>query len=131
MFCFFFNNISHDALHLCLFPFSLKDKAMAWLDTKTNITTWDPLQKEFFKKNFSIGKLTALRHGITTFSQNKKEELHESWERFKELLRSCPHHEVPMWQLVQSFYSGLDEHIRQMVDASCGGSFLYKTPEEA
>jgi len=49
----------------------------------------------------------------------------------KNCLRCCPHHEVPMWQLVQSFYSDLDEHNRQMVDASCGGSFLYKTPEEA
>ena len=36
-----------------------------------------------------------------------------------------------MWQLVQSFYSGLDEHNRQMVDASYGDNFLYKTPEEA
>jgi len=36
-----------------------------------------------------------------------------------------------MWQLVQSFYSGLDEHNRQMVDASYGGSFLDKTPEKA
>jgi len=35
-----------------------------------------------------------------------------------------------MWQLVQSFYSNLDEHNRQMVNTSCGGSFLYKTPEE-
>ena len=89
------------------------------------------MQKEFLKKFFSIGKLTALRRAITTFSQNINEQLHESWERFKELLRSCPHHEVPMWQLVQSFYSGLDDHNRQMVYASCGGSFLYKTPEEA
>ena len=127
----FLNNISDDALRLRLFPFSLKDKAKAWLDTKTNITTWDQLQKEFLKKFFSIGKLTALRRAITTFSQNKNEQLHESWERFKELLRCCPHHEIPMWQLVQSFYSSLDEHNRQMVDASCGGSFLYKTPEEA
>jgi len=29
------------------------------------------------------------------------------------------------------FYCGLEEHNRQMVDASCGGSFLCKTPEEA
>ena len=36
-----------------------------------------------------------------------------------------------MCQLVQIFYSGLDVHNRQMVDASCGDSFLYKTPEEA
>jgi len=44
------------------------------------------MQKEFLKKFFSIGKLTALRHAITTFSLNKNEHLHESWERFKELL---------------------------------------------
>ena len=48
----FLNNISDDALRLQLFPFSLKDKAKAWLDTKTNITTWDQLQKEFMKKKF-------------------------------------------------------------------------------
>jgi len=36
-----------------------------------------------------------------------------------------------MWQQVQSFYCGLDKHNREVVDASCGGSFLYKTPEEA
>jgi len=35
----FLNNISYDALRLQLFSFSLKDKAKAWLDTKTNITT--------------------------------------------------------------------------------------------
>ena len=35
----FLNNISNYALCLRLFPFSLKDKAKAWLDTKTNITT--------------------------------------------------------------------------------------------
>ena len=75
----------------------MKDKAKAWLDTKTNITTYDQMQKEFFKKFFSIEKLTALRRAITTFSRNKTKQLHESWKRFKELLRSCPHHEVPMW----------------------------------
>ena len=35
-----------------------------------------------------------------------------------------------MWQLIQSFYTSLDKHNRQMVDASYGGSFLYKTPKE-
>jgi len=33
--------------------------------------------------------------------------------------------------LLQSFYFALDEHKRQMVDTSCGGSFLYETPIEA
>ena len=39
----FLNNVSDDALRLRLFPFSLKDKTKTWLDTKTNITTWDQL----------------------------------------------------------------------------------------
>ena len=82
----FLNNISDDTLRLRLFPFSLKDKVKAWLDTKTNIITQDQLQKELLKKFFSIGKLTILRRSITTFSQNKNEQLHESWEWFKELL---------------------------------------------
>jgi len=79
------NNISNNALRLRLFPFSLKDKAKVWLDTKTNITTWDELQKKFLKKFFSNGKQTALRRAITTFSQNKNDQLHESWKRFKKL----------------------------------------------
>jgi len=74
----FLNNISDDALRLRLFPFSLTDKAKVWLDTKTNITTWDQSQKKFLKKFFSIGKLTALRRAITTFSQNKNEQLYKS-----------------------------------------------------
>ena len=57
--------------------------------------------------------------------------MHESWERSKKLLRTYPHYEVLQWQLIQSFYSGLDEHNRKMVDASGGGNFFYMTTEEA
>jgi len=46
----FLNNISDNALLLWLFPFSLKNNANAWLDTKTNITIWDQMPKEFLKK---------------------------------------------------------------------------------
>ncbi|GAV73224.1 gag-asp_proteas domain-containing protein, partial [Cephalotus follicularis] len=56
---------------------------------------------------------------------------HESWERLKELIRKCPHHAIPKWQLVQCFYDGLTAQNRQMVDASCGGIFMYKSEDEA
>jgi hypothetical protein len=59
------------------------------------------------------------------------EPLHETWERLKDLLRSCPHHVVPKWQLVQSFYDGLTESSRSTVDASCGGTFMLKSEDEA
>ncbi|GAV70168.1 LOW QUALITY PROTEIN: hypothetical protein CFOL_v3_13666, partial [Cephalotus follicularis] len=55
---------------------------------------------------------------------------HESWERLKDLIRKCPHHVVPKWQLVQCFYDGLTAQNR-MVDASCGVTFMHKSEDEA
>ena len=46
---FFLNDISDDALGFHLFSFSLKDKAKAWVDTKTNIINQDQMQKELLK----------------------------------------------------------------------------------
>ena len=48
----------------------------------------------------------------------------------KDLLRKCPHHQVPKWQLVQSFYDGLSDKNRQMIDSSCGGTFMLKSEDE-
>jgi len=43
------NGASIDALRLCLFPFSLRDKARAWLHSLPpgSISTWDELTKAF------------------------------------------------------------------------------------
>ena len=59
------------------------------------------------------------------------EQFHETWERLRDLLQQCPHHQVPDWQLVQTFYYGLTEPHRQMVDSSCGGTFMSKNDVEA
>ncbi|GAV75739.1 LOW QUALITY PROTEIN: hypothetical protein CFOL_v3_19215, partial [Cephalotus follicularis] len=56
---------------------------------------------------------------------------HESWERLKDLIQKCPYHTVPKWQLVQCFYDGLTAQNRQMVDASCGGTFMHNSEDEA
>jgi len=115
-------NISEDALRMRLFPFSLKDKEKYWLNSlETNsITSWAQMQHEFFKKYFTIGKTNQIRKSITGF-----------WDRMKDLLRRCPHHVVPKWQLIQCFYDGLIEPHRQMVDASCGGTFMLKSEDDA
>jgi len=73
------NSVRNNALCLRLSPSSMKDKAKAWLDNKTNVTIYDQMQKEFLQKFFSIGKLTAVRHAMISFSQNKDEHLHKSW----------------------------------------------------
>ncbi|XP_070021867.1 uncharacterized protein [Nicotiana sylvestris] len=56
-------NVSEDALRLRLFPFSLRGKALDWLEQLLNhsITTWDALSDKFIAKKFSPGHIAALR----------------------------------------------------------------------
>lgn len=89
------------------------------------------MQHEFLKKYFTIGKTNQIRRDITSFSQIEGEPFHETWERMNDHLRKCPYHVVPKWQLVQCFYDGLTEPHRQMVDASCGGTFMLKSEDDA
>nr|GEX58386.1 hypothetical protein [Tanacetum cinerariifolium] len=53
-----------------------------------------------------------------------KDGFHEAFSRLKELLRTCPHHDVPKWKLVKVFYDGLDYHNQQFVMATSGGTFF-------
>ncbi|KAG8500859.1 hypothetical protein CXB51_002880 [Gossypium anomalum] len=59
------------------------------------------------------------------------EKLYDAWERYKDLLRSCPHHGLPLWLQVQTFYNGMNPSTRKMIDAAAGGTINNKTPEEA
>jgi hypothetical protein len=104
-------NSNEDALKICLFPFSLKDKAKHWLNSLSHdsITSWAQMQQEFLKKYFTIGITNQIQKARTGFLQIDGESFHETWERMKELLRKCPHHAVPKWQQVQCFYDGLTE----------------------
>ena len=86
------NGASSNAICLCLFPFSLRDKA--WLHSLPlgSIRTWDALTKVFLTKFFPPKKTASLRNQITSFTQREDELFYEAWERFKDLLRLCPHH---------------------------------------
>ncbi|KAG8486355.1 hypothetical protein CXB51_019840 [Gossypium anomalum] len=59
------------------------------------------------------------------------ETLYYAWERYKDLLRRWPHHGLPLWLQVQTFYNGVNPSTRQMIDAAAGGTINNKTPEEA
>ena len=43
----------------------------------------------------------------------------------------CPHHELPRWLQIQTFYNGLRLEHRAMVDVTAGGSLIRRTPEDA
>jgi Retrotransposon gag protein len=88
------NGVSDDVLRLRLFLFSLRDRARAWMHSLPagSITTWDHLTKAFLTKYFPPSKTAQLRGQIVNFEQKGNESLYDAWERFKDLLRLCPHH---------------------------------------
>ena len=82
-------------------------------------------------KYFSPSKTAKLRNDISSFVQMESETLYETWERYKDLLRRCPHHGLPCWLQIQTFYNGLNGVTRQTIDAAVGGTINNKTPEAA
>ncbi|GJV84186.1 hypothetical protein Tco_1524084 [Tanacetum coccineum] len=55
----------------------------------------------------------------------------EAWERFKELLRACPHHRFTELTQVDTFYNGLNENEQDSLNVAAGGNLLSKTTREA
>ena len=51
----------------------------------------------------------------------------EAWERFHDLLRRCLHHRLTRWMQVHTFYNGLNNSARIIVDASEEGALMKKT----
>nr|GEW04329.1 reverse transcriptase domain-containing protein [Tanacetum cinerariifolium] len=86
--------VPNTTIKLLLFPFSLEGEARIWLDKEPprSILTWEDLVSKFINQFFPPSKTTYLRNEITNFLQKPNETFNEAWERFKDLLRQCPHH---------------------------------------
>nr|GEX38907.1 reverse transcriptase domain-containing protein [Tanacetum cinerariifolium] len=69
-------------------------EARIWLDKEPprSIQTWEDLVSKFINQFFPPSKTTYLRNEIINFLQKPNETFNEAWERFKDLLRQCPHH---------------------------------------
>ena len=128
-----YNGVSDDAIWLRLFPFSLKEKAKHWLilESPDSITSWDDLSNKFLARFFPPAKVAKLRIDISSFYQYEGESSNEEWERFKDLLRKCPHHSFTKWMQVYHFYNGLSRPTRTLIDASAGGAIMGKNEVEA
>nr|GEV66170.1 reverse transcriptase domain-containing protein [Tanacetum cinerariifolium] len=55
----------------------------------------------------------------------------EAWERFKEMLRACPHHGFTELAQIDTFYNGLNDNDQDSLNAAAGGNLLSKTTREA
>ena len=72
-----------------------------------------------------------MRNNISSYAQMESKTLYDSQEKFKDLLKRCPHHGLPIWLQVQTFYNKLNHATRQMINAIVRGTLNNKIPKAA
>nr|GFB16759.1 reverse transcriptase domain-containing protein [Tanacetum cinerariifolium] len=107
-------------------------EARTWLDKEPphSILTWEDLVSKFINQFFPPSKTTYLQNEITNFLQKPNETFNEAWERFKDLLRQCPHHGFSELHQLETFYNALNPNDQDALDSAAGGNFLDKIPRE-
>ncbi|GKD75777.1 reverse transcriptase domain-containing protein [Tanacetum coccineum] len=110
----------------------VQSEARTWLDKEPprSILTWDDLVSKFINQFFPPSKTTYLQNEITTFYQKPNETFNEAWERFKGLLRQCPHHGFSELHQLDTFYNSLNTNDQDALDSAAGGNFLDKMPRD-
>ncbi|GJW41941.1 putative reverse transcriptase domain-containing protein [Tanacetum coccineum] len=89
-----------------------------------------PIVSKFIKSILHLQKTTYYRNEIITFYQKPNETFNEAWERFKGLLRQCPHHGFSELHQLDTFYNSLNSNDQDALDSAAGGNFLDKMPQE-
>ncbi|GJW70235.1 retrovirus-related pol polyprotein from transposon TNT 1-94, partial [Tanacetum coccineum] len=86
-----------------------------------SILTWDDLVSKFINHFFPPSKTTNLRNEISNFQQKFEETFSEAWDRFKDLLRACPHHGFTELHQLDTFYNGLNPSDQDSLNSAAGG----------
>nr|GEZ77731.1 hypothetical protein [Tanacetum cinerariifolium] len=106
--------------------------ARIWLEKEPprSILTWDDLVSKFINQFFPLSKTTNLRNEITRFTQRFDETFSEAWDRFKDLLRACPHHRFSELHQLDTFYNALTPKDQDSLNFAVGGNFFDKMPSD-
>nr|GEW79455.1 reverse transcriptase domain-containing protein [Tanacetum cinerariifolium] len=91
----------------------------------------DDLVNKFVNQFFPPLKTTHLKNEISRCTQRFEETFGDAWERFKEMLRGCPHHGFTELAQIDTFYNGLNDNDQDSLNAAAGGNLLIKTTREA
>nr|GEV17835.1 reverse transcriptase domain-containing protein [Tanacetum cinerariifolium] len=106
-------------------------KRITWTLKFRDVPNDDDLVNKFVDQFFPPSKTTHLKNEISRFTQRFKETSGEAWERFKEMLRACPHHGFTELIQIDTFHNGLNENDQDSLNAAAGENLLSKTTREA
>nr|GEU35013.1 reverse transcriptase domain-containing protein [Tanacetum cinerariifolium] len=98
-----YKDVPNSAIRLMLFPFSLAGAAR---------------------------RTTNLRIEISNFHQRFDESFHEAWDRYKDLLRACPHHGFTELHQLDTFYNALNPADQYSLNAAVGGNLLERHTQD-
>ncbi|GJV17775.1 reverse transcriptase domain-containing protein [Tanacetum coccineum] len=104
---------------------SFHGAAQTWLEKEppNSITTWDDLVSKFVNQFFPPSRTTSLRNDITNFQKKYSETFSVAWERFKDLLKKCAHHEFSPLHQIDTFYNGLNQSDQDSLNSAASGNF--------
>ncbi|GKD23195.1 reverse transcriptase domain-containing protein [Tanacetum coccineum] len=106
---------------------------LIWLEKELprSIHTWEDLVSKFVNDFFPPSKTTNLKNDITNFQQRFDETFSEAWDRFKDLLRKCPHYGFSELHQIDTFYNALTQSDQDSLNAPASGNLLNRTPLDA
>ncbi|GJX53631.1 reverse transcriptase domain-containing protein [Tanacetum coccineum] len=133
-----YKDVHDTSIKLMIFPFSIDGPARIWLDKEPSrsILTWDDLVSKFINHFFPPSKTTNLRNEISNFHQKFEETFSEVCvikhipDRFKELLRACPHPGFTELHQLDSFYNGLNPSDQDSLNSAAGGNLLERSAQD-
>ncbi|GJS35281.1 reverse transcriptase domain-containing protein, partial [Tanacetum coccineum] len=121
-----YKDVPNSAIKLTLFPFSLAGAARRWLEKEPprSILTWEDLVSKFINEFFPPSRT------ISNFQQRFDESFHEAWDRYKDLLRACPHHGFTELHQLDTFYNALNPADQDSLNSATGGNLLERSTQD-
>nr|GEW84857.1 reverse transcriptase domain-containing protein [Tanacetum cinerariifolium] len=106
--------------------------ARRWLkkEPPRSILNWEDLVLNFINEFLPSSRTTNLRNEISNFQQRFDESFHEAWDRYKDLLRACPHHDFTELHQIDTFYNALNPADQDCLNSATGGNLLERRTQD-
>ncbi|GKA91564.1 reverse transcriptase domain-containing protein [Tanacetum coccineum] len=119
-----YKDVPNSSIKLMIFPFSIEGAARIWLEKEPprSILTWEDLVSKFINQFFPPFKTTNLQNKIIIFQQKFEETFSEACDRFKDLLRACPHYGITKLHQLDTFYNALNPTDQDSLNVAAGVS---------
>nr|GFA24176.1 reverse transcriptase domain-containing protein [Tanacetum cinerariifolium] len=85
---------------------------------------------KFINDFFPPSRTTNLRNKISNFQQRFDESFYEAWDRYKDLLRACPHHGFTELRQLDTFYNALNPADQDSLNFATGGNLLERRTQD-